>query len=135
MQQFKAWVFLYAAEKNGLSELQHQAEDCRLMLCNVLHMSVLDVTSSRTFSDVSLAFADVSPLPFDVSSSFDDWSLTFGDWSVRMSLACPSIFPSNTYRSDSIVLLRRAAVSGSGLVSVRKSNSSWLRRYGLWVVR
>jgi hypothetical protein len=154
-------VFSYAAEKNGLSKLQHQAENRRLTLCNVVDMSLLDAASLRTFSnksvfdDVSLAFDDVSstfedvspvtfdvsPLTFDVSSAFDDVSSafedvspvtfdvslltfdlrsSFDDLSARMSLACPFIFPSNSCRSDSIALLCGAAVSGSGLVSVRR---------------
>jgi hypothetical protein len=36
-----------------------------------------------------------------------------------MSLACASIFPSNSCRSDSIALLSCGAVRGSGLLSVR----------------
>jgi hypothetical protein len=138
-------VFFYAAKKRGLNELQHRAENHQLTLCKVFDISVLDVTSLHTFSfnltfddvslvtfdvssvfdDVSLAFEDVSPLTFNVSlltfnlsSSFDDLSLSFDDWSARMSLACPFIFPSNSCHSDSIPLLCRAALSGSGLVSM-----------------
>jgi hypothetical protein len=147
-------VFLYAAKKNGLSKLLHQAENHRLTLCNVLDMSLLDAASLCTFSnkslfdnvslgfdnvssafkdvspvtfnvslltfDVSSAFEDVSPWTFDLRLSFDDLSVAFDDWSARMSLACPFIFPSNSCRSDSIALLCGAAVSGSGLVSVRR---------------
>jgi hypothetical protein len=94
--------------------------------------STFDVSSAfedvrpLTFN-VSMAFDDVSPLTFDLSSSFDDVSpltfdvsLAFDDWSARMSSACPFIFPRNSCRSDSIALLCGVAVSGSGLVSVRR---------------
>jgi hypothetical protein len=74
---------------------------------------------SLAFEDVSSAFENVSPLTFDVSPLTLDLSPSLDDLSLRMSLACPFIFPSNSCRSDSIALLCRAAVSGSGLVSVR----------------
>ena len=132
-------MFLYAAEKSGLSGLHHQAENYRLTLCKVLDMSLLDSASLHTFSnksafddmsfafdDVSSAFEDVSTLTLDVSSMFDDASLafddmnsSFNDFSLPMSLACPHILPNNSCRSDSIALLCGAAVSGSGLVSVQ----------------
>jgi hypothetical protein len=127
--------------------LQHQAENCGHTLCKVLDISLLAAARLRTFSnksafeDVSLVFEDVSPSTFDVSPltldlspslddlspstlnlspSLDDLSSSFDDLSLRMSLACPFIFPSNSCRSDSIALLCGAAVSGSGLVSVRR---------------
>jgi hypothetical protein len=118
-------------------------------------MSVLDAARLRTFSnksafddvspstlDVSSVFDDVSPLTLnlspsldDLSSSFDDLSSSFDDFSLRMSLACPFIFPSNSCRSDSIASLCGAAVSGSGLVSVRRPIPCGFEGTGLRVVR
>src|SRR6202051_814701 len=65
--------------------------------------STCDVSS--VFDDVSPLTLNVSPLTFDLSSSFDDLSL-------RMSLACPFIFPSNSCRGDSIAFLWGAAGGG-----------------------
>ena len=125
-------------------------------------MSVLDAARLRTFSnksafdDVSFAFDDVSPLTLDVSPStldvssvfndvspltlslslsLDDLSSSFDDLSLRMSLACPFIFPSNSCQSDSIALLCGAAASGSGLVSVRCPIPCGFEGTGLRVVR
>ena len=99
-------MFLYAAKKSGLSELQHQAENHRLTLFNVPDMLLLATASLRTsshnssfedvswvfedvswaFEDVSWAFedvspstCDVSPLTFDVSLAFEDVSSAFDD--------------------------------------------------------
>ena len=80
--------------------------------------STLDVSS--VFNDVSLLTLSLSPSLDDLSSSFDDLSSSFDDLSLRMSLACPSIFPSNSCRSASIALLCEVVVSGPELVSVRR---------------
>ena len=100
-----------AAEKNGLSKLQHQAENRRLTLCNVLDMSLLDAESWRTFSNksvfdnvslafdnVSSAFEDVSPVTFDVSSAFEDVSpVTFNVSPLTFDhAACKGKAPSRT---------------------------------------
>ena len=111
-------MFSYAAEKNGLSKLQHQAENRRLTLCNVLDMSLLDAASLCTFSnkslfdnvslgfdnvssafkDVSLVTFNVSPLTFDASLAFEDVSpVTFNVSPLTFDhAACKGKAPSRT---------------------------------------
>jgi hypothetical protein len=79
-----------------------------------------------TYLSNKLAFNNISPLTFNVSSAFDDvspltfnMSLVLDDRSAEMSLACPSIFPSNSCWNASIALLCEMVVSGPKLVSVR----------------
>jgi hypothetical protein len=72
--------FLNAVEKSELpvGESQHQAENHRLTLCNVLDMSLLDAARLCTFSNKS-AFDEVSTLILDVSSTLEDASSVLED--------------------------------------------------------
>ena len=66
-----------AAEKRGLSEWQHQVENRRPALSNVLDISSLEPCKVKYFN--KLALDDVSPSTFEVSPTFEDVSSTFED--------------------------------------------------------
>ena len=105
------------SNKSAFDDVSFAFDDVSFAFDDVSPLT-LDVSPSTL--DVSSVLNDVSPLTLSLSPSLDDLSSSFDDLSLRMSLACPSIFPSNSCRSASIALLCEVVVSGPELVSVRR---------------
>jgi methyl-accepting chemotaxis protein len=124
MSLLDAKSFFTSPNKSTFEDVSSAFEDVSPVTFDVSSafedVSPLTFDMSSAFEDVSSAFEDVSPLTFNMSLAFEDASSAFEDVSAQISLACTFIFPSNSFRSKSMALSCGAAVSGSGLVSVRR---------------